>query len=228
MQPQTTSIRWPQNSRYRNLTQKSLKDNPYEHPVLLLYMFELTSIFQKISKFNLDISMMLNNNFIEPLSQFQMDSSKHNLKIFKELETLVTSLEKNKKIVKASREAYYQMCSNAEKSEERLKYTLDMVDKGTYSKKDLGKETEKTARLKVFAQEARVDYEVKCREGTHAWTEFKERFVPYFETFDLKEENRIDIIKRKALSLGHDLRSLHKNENPITVIFYNPGLKAKI
>lgn len=184
-------------------------------------MFELTSVFQRISKFNLEISLLLTNNFIEPLSQFQLDSSKHNYKMFKELETLVTNLEKNKKTVKASREAYYQMCSNADKSEDRLKQILEKVDKGTYSKMDLGKETEKTAQLKVFAQEAKADYETKCKESSQAWADFKERFFIHFETFDLKEENRIDIIKRKALTLCNDLRNLHKNENPI------PDLKVK-
>ena len=180
--------------------------------MLLAYMFELTSIFQRVSKFHLDFSLILNNNFVEPLSQYQKDSSKHNLKIFKELESMVTSLEKNKKSVKATRELYYQLCLNAEKSEERLKY---MLDKGAINNKDLSKETIKTAELKVFAQEARLDYENKCKESTLSWQDFRERFFTFFETFDLREENRIDMVKRKTLALGADLRNFHKNENPV-------------
>jgi trehalose/maltose hydrolase-like predicted phosphorylase len=180
-------------------------------------MFELTTLFQKVSKFQMDFSLILNNNFIEPLTQFHGDSSRHNLKLFKELEALVTNLEKNKKAVKHSREAYYQLSSNAEKSEERLKAIIDKLDKGTVSKKELTRETEKSAELKVIAQEAKMAYEEKCQVSNRGWQEFREKFFVHFETFDLKEENRIDIVKRKVLALGNDLRSFHKTENPIPV-----------
>jgi hypothetical protein len=182
-------------------------------------MTELTTLFQKVSKFQMDFSLILNNNFIEPLTLFLDDSKKHNLKLFKDLEGLVTGLEKNKKAVKHSREAYYQLCSNAEKAEERLKGILDKLDKGSISRKDLTKETEKTAQLKVFAQEAKMDYEGRCQASNIAWQEFRNKFFTYFESFDLKEENRIDIVKRKALALGNDLRSFHKSENPIPVYY---------
>jgi hypothetical protein len=182
-------------------------------------MSELTTIFQKVSKFQMDFSLILNNNFIEPLTQFHVDSSKHNHKLFKDLENLVTGLEKNKKAVKQSRENYYQLSSNAEKAEERLKTIIDKLDRGAVSKKELSKETEKTAQLKVFAQESKMDYESKCQASNYMWQEFREKFFHYFETFDLKEENRIDIVKRKSLALGNDLRSFHKSENPIPVSF---------
>lgn len=179
-----------------------------------MYMMELTNIFQKISKFNLEVSLILNNNFIEPLNQFHSDSSKHNMKIFKELEVIVTNLEKNKKAVKTARDSYFQFSSNAEKSEDRLK---SMLDKSNLSNKDLQKETERTSQLKVYSEEARIEYENRCKDSNVSWTEFKDRFMVNFETFDLKEENRIDIIKKKAIGLSNDLRNLYKSENPITV-----------
>lgn len=194
-----------------------MKENPFEQQVLLQYMFELTTVFQKVSKFHMDFTLILNNNFIEPLTQYHADSSKHNLKLFKELENLVAGLEKNKKAVKTSREGYYQLCSNAEKAEERLKGIIERLDKGSISKKDLTKETERTAQLKVFAQEAKMDYEAKCNTSNIVWQEFRDKFFHYFETFDLKEENRIDLIKRKSLSLGQDMKLFHETVNPIPV-----------
>lgn len=180
-------------------------------------MFELTTIFQKVSKFHMEFALKLNNNFIEPLNQYHHDSSRHNLKLFKDLETLVTGLEKNKKAVKHSRDGYYQLCSNAEKAEDRLKMIIEKLDKGSVSKKDLTKETEKTAQLKVFAQEAKMDYETKCQTSNQVWHDFREKFFNYFETFDLKEENRVDLIKRKSLALGHELREFHEKVNPVPV-----------
>lgn len=203
----------------------SLKENPFEHPILLMYMTEVASVFQKISKFNLQVAMVLNNNFIEPLNQFHGDSSKHNIKIFKELEALVTNLEKNKKAVKAARDGYYQLSSNAEKSEGRLQLTLH---KSNLSEKDLAREVQKNEQLKVFSQEARVEYEKRCKDSTEAWAQFRGRFLTNFGTFDLKEENRVDMIKRKGMSLSLDLYNLYKSENPVTVASGHPGPQAEV
>ena len=140
-------------------------------------MNELASLFQKISKFNLQVTMVLNNNFIEPLNQFHKDSSGHNIKIFKELETLVTNLEKTKKAAKASRNNYYQLSSNAEKSESHLQLTLH---KSNMSEKELAKEVQKNEQLKVFSQEARSEYEKRCKEATDSWSQFRTKFLANF------------------------------------------------
>jgi tryptophanyl-tRNA synthetase len=184
-----------------------------------VFMTELTSNFLRVSKFLLDYSLILNNDFLEPLNLFQKDSSKHNLKIFKELEGIVTNLEKSKKLTKGAKETYYQFSANAEKLEERLKSMFERIEKGQGNPKDLPKETEKVAQMKMNAQEAKIEYEQKCKESTNFWGEFKNKFLENFQTFDLKEENRIDQIKRKTLTLCQNLRAFHKNENPIVVGF---------
>lgn len=188
-------------------------------------MTELGSLFQKISKFNLQTTMVLNNNFIEPLNQFHKDSSGHNIKIFKELESLVTNLEKSKKAAKAARNNYYQLSSNAEKSEGHLQLTLH---RSNMSEKELAKEVQKNEQLKVLSQEAREDYEKRCKEATEAWNQFRTKFLANFNTFDLKEENRVEMIKRKGVSLSQDLLAHFKSENPVMVSSTKSGLETEV
>lgn len=175
--------------------------------------------FQKLSKLTSDLSISLGNSFIEPLQTFHQESSKQNDEILKKTESLITQLEKKRKEVKQARELYYQYSLNAEKCEERLKQVLEKREAGSNptSMKDVQLQTEKKLEMKKLEQEARVEYEQRCRECNAAWHDFRNMFIPNFSNFDTREEIRIDQIKKKCLAACTELKSIQKKETPFEV-----------
>ena len=49
------------------------------------------------------------------------------------------------------------------------------------------------------------------------WVMFKEKFLPIFDTFDLKELNRVDLVKRKSIELNKAIKKFYKTGIEIPV-----------
>lgn len=182
-------------------------------------MTEFAIAFQKLSKLTSDLSIALGNSFIEPLQTFHSECARQNEEILKKTESLIVQLEKKRKEAKHAREAYYQYSVNSEKCEERLKQVLERREASSNptSIKDVQAQTDKKLEMKKFEQEARVEYEQKCRECNAAWTDFKNTFIPNFMNFDTREEIRIDQIKKKCVAACTELRAIQKKEAPFEV-----------
>lgn len=97
-----------------------LKNNDIDHVIMNKYYEETAQFFMKLSRWNFNFSMMLDNNYISPFRQFQDGIYQQSLNLFKEMEHIVYELNDSKKEIKAVKENYYQLCYNVEKGEERL------------------------------------------------------------------------------------------------------------
>lgn len=141
-------------------TQIKLRNNSYEHTSLQNCMEELAKSFLKISNFHIKFSLMMQNVFIEPVGMFNTENQKGNIALLGKVTSLVHEIEEGMGTIKKVRKDYFDLSEKAEKSQKKLE---DLVDKYTRSgkiiEKELKKESQKSADLKMKAGEARFFYE---------------------------------------------------------------------
>lgn len=129
-------------------------------------MEEISKSLLKLSQFNLNLAIVIESTFTEPLEMFHHESFNGNVAMYKQISGLVANVEKARKLTKTAKTEYYQLCSNAEKSQSKLEKIIQKMDSGSFNKKDLIKETQKSTELKQFAEEAKYDYEGKLVNST--------------------------------------------------------------
>lgn len=189
-------------------------------------MEEISKCILKLSQFNLKLAIVIETAFTEPLETFHHASYKGNIQMYKQISKVVANVENARKETDQAKNEYYQYSSNAEKSQVKLEKIMEKMNQSNFSKKELVKETQKSTELKQYAEEAKYDYEGKVVIFTKftfqfyslgnqarlnkSWENFKTKFLPIYDQFDLKELNRVEFIKKKGTSLSNDIHNFFR------------------
>jgi hypothetical protein len=82
-------------------------ESKIEHTVLQKYMEEISKSLLKLSQFNLNLAVVVETTFTEPLEMFHQESYKGNLSMFKQIKNLVMDVDILKKESNKAKQEYF-------------------------------------------------------------------------------------------------------------------------
>lgn len=96
-----------------------------------------------------------------------------------------------------SKEKYYQLSKNSERSNKNLNGYLEDYENGLITQKELETENLKCSELKIYVEESKIEYQKIINDTNNDWNKLYSSFFPFITTINKSEQTKRGLILSK-------------------------------